>query len=266
MPHYPSWKVLIDKLCEACDVAPPGSEELSAGEAMEKAEECQVKDAHSYYQALTDIFSSIQTQQHAAILPLLQLPFACFVTTNFDPQLSRVARILRWNDPPRCYPNGLLVAGVGSREPPPVFYLHGHVENGANTLVLSESDYRAAYEESKIVPQFLGQLLQSFDVLFIGTRLSEPGVDRAFSILRRAREQAKSLGHDMAPHDRIVLIDAPSAHLEETAEGYREQDIEPLFYDASSGFAPIVQIVDTVQDLVDVGDDALSVSTLGAPV
>lgn len=256
---YPAWDELLDILCDDCGVDRlEGDARQSSKELQAKADECKEANGPKYRETLEEVFTAPKISIHTAINPLLRLPFNCFVTTNFDPQLSKTGADLGRTDC-RSYPDGLQTTAIGSAIPP-IYYLHGHASKGGETLVLAKSEFDEAYED--IIPLFLGQLFQSCDVVFMGAKLAEEGFDRVFEQLARARRRSQRIGYEIPERDRLILIGVPpSRDLEETGRGYVEQGVTPLFYDSSNDFVQLLEIIDGVRDLVGFVDMEVATAT-----
>lgn len=118
---------------------------------------------------------------------LAALPFAVYVTTNYDDLLTRALRhcqkdprreLCRWNryvkDEPSVFdPTSAFEPSIAN---PVVFHLHGH--NGVpESLVLSEDDYLDflvnASRQQDLIPPRIKRALTGSSLLFVGYRLAD---------------------------------------------------------------------------------------------
>jgi hypothetical protein len=91
MGQYPSWSALIADLCEACGLPADAEMARSTTDPNTLAHLTDVahdNDSEAYYQVLDTVFGHRVTDTRAAYDLLMRLPFASYVTTNFDPLLE----------------------------------------------------------------------------------------------------------------------------------------------------------------------------------
>jgi hypothetical protein len=190
--QFPSWSDLIGELCEACGLF---DEAVEARKTQDHETLTRLADAahdcnrESYHRKLDEIFGRRVTGTRAAYSLLVRLPFASYVTVNFDPLLgyegTKPEHKIRGI---RTLP-ALPVHELASRC---IFYLHGYIRDDRRSadhpLVLRHSEFQRAYDVSKsMLYGFLQQLLISYPVLFIGVGLGEPQLRRVFEICREIR-------------------------------------------------------------------------------
>jgi hypothetical protein len=262
---YPGWSDLLDLLCAASGVDPLDPGEREKPDALiDKAEECKQANPQAYGQVLESEFADKGATTHRSLIPILRLPFRAFVTTNFDPLLSNAASDLG-RVGYEAYPD-LQVAKVAETDRP-VFYIHGHVEQGAAHLVLARSDFEAAYETS--VSTFLSQLFLSYDVVFLGARLEEPDVVEVFRRLSKLRQLTLSMGRSSGERDRLILLPRVSDDVDrreatdEKETYYGELGIGTVFYPATSGHPELVRVITGVCDLASRAEEVEAVEPHG---
>jgi hypothetical protein len=209
MGYYPSWSDLIGELCEACGLL---NEAVDARGTQDHEVLTRLADAahecnrETYYRKLDEIFGRRVTGTRAAYSLLARLPFASYVTVNFDPLLGyegtkpehKIQGI-------RTLPH-LPVHELASRC---IFYLHGYIRDDRSSadhpLVLRHSEFQSAYDVSKsMLYGFLQQLLISYPVLFIGVGLEEPQLRRVFEICREIRRSIEE-AYGAPPPKRYIL-------------------------------------------------------------
>lgn len=188
---YPTWEETINSLCLACGVQCPASQERKGRHLIEKAEECKRANAQMYKTTLAGLFGGRVYRTRAAYELLLKLPFKAYVTTNFDPLLSREAAIRGYNNL-YAYPD-IHIRKLYEEEHP-IFYIHGLARHGdeprGDNLVLATSDFQDAYDGA--VRSFLDPLLQERPILFMGCRLDDEYTletfQRAHKFFKKIRE------------------------------------------------------------------------------
>jgi hypothetical protein len=207
--HYPSWSNLIGELCEACGLP---DEAIDARKTQDPdvlthlADVAHDHDREAYHRTLDEIFGRGVTGTRAAYSLLMRLPFASYVTVNFDPLLGyegmkpehdiRGVRTL-----PSLHAHELATRCV--------FYVHGYIRDGRRSadhpLVLRQSEFKRAYDVAKSpLHGFLQQLLISYPVLFIGVSLGEPQLKRVFEICRELRRSIEAEYGAPAPQRYIL--------------------------------------------------------------
>lgn len=218
--QYLTWPVLICRLCKACGVADPEAAlDADADDLMRMADAAYEQDRESYYRVLDDVFGRGVTGTRVAYGLLLRLPFAGYVTTNFDPSLEWESRIPE-RGIQRVYAlPSLKAAGLAERS---VFYIHGHLRDDRpaadHDIVLRQSEFDLHYGEESLLPGFLRELLSYHPILFIGTSLREPELNRIFEICRRIRKRIETKYSESAPPRYILL---PMVFRIEEADGVR---------------------------------------------
>lgn len=192
MNQYPSWSALVADLCEACDLPDKAADARTTRDIdllPRLADAAYASDPDAYNRKLDEIFGSRVTGTRAAYSLLARLPFASYVTVNFDPLLGYEGmksehKICGIRTLPSLQAHELAARCI--------FYVHGYIRGDRSSadhpLVLRESEFRRHYDASRsMLPGFLQQLLISYPVLFIGMGLGEPQLKRVFEICRDLR-------------------------------------------------------------------------------
>lgn len=115
--------------------------------------------------------NSKPTPLHKSLLSLFPTPDAVrIVTTNFDRHLSTVAQeLFPSNVEIYCAP--ALPLG---REFNGIIYLHGSVDKGQESLVVTDSDFGRAYLTDGWATRFLCEMFTKYTVLFVGYSHDDP--------------------------------------------------------------------------------------------
>jgi len=208
----------------------------------------------AYYTALGAHFGTLKP---ASLLynSLLSLPFASYITSNFDPLLAHSAGYNhnKCQLPPMAYPH-LDRAHVYNRA---IYYIHGHIAERhvplPNTIVLAQSEFDLAYAENSNILNFLIPTLENDPICFIGCGLKEPSIQRVFDICKknqvRRQELALANGASSVELPKRYIFSAKSEvltpsgeidHLESERvmrkeDGYYAQfDMQVIRYNAAS--------------------------------
>ncbi len=111
------------------------------------------------------------TRLHYSILSLFQSPATVrVVTTNFDRHFSIVAQKL-FKEDLEVYCGPALPLG---REFNGLVYLHGFVDKGAQSLVLTDADFGRAYLTEGWATRFLYDMFAKYTVVFVGYSHDDP--------------------------------------------------------------------------------------------
>jgi hypothetical protein len=208
MGQYPSWSELIADLCKACGRAADAETARYTKDPNTLATLADIahdNDSDAYYRVLDTVFGHRVTSTRAAYDLLMRLPFASYVTTNFDPLLEYESRKPDRNiGGIRALPS-LNVAEVSRRC---VFYIHGYIGEGRSAadhdLVRRQSEFSSGYSDQSTLFSFLHQLLIFHPVLFIGIGLDEPQLKRVFEICRQLRREIETQYRAIAPQRYIL--------------------------------------------------------------
>lgn len=173
--RYLSWKGLLQELSRF--VAERSGQAVNEEpDLYEWAEKCRAKlTKEDYIEFFQWQFGpdAARAQTDVTYQDLDQIPFTSIVTTNYDACLLHATRRglkREWH----CYPQldaTLLRAGH-------IFHIHGivHPEHPAayvRWIVFTKSDYLGAYRDDDVLSQFLYQLANNHDLVFIGFSLED---------------------------------------------------------------------------------------------
>ncbi|HEY0972276.1 MAG TPA: SIR2 family protein [Gemmatimonadales bacterium] len=180
---YPTWTELVRRLVERTsaelrsEAARQELDELmSAGRLREVADFCRSvlgeDGLHSMLCAELARRPGIQSATHRAVV---ETPFACIVTTNYDSLLED--GYARWGARgiPRA-PTGRDLAKLGTLLLDGAFFIlkaHGDLGD-AESIVLTAEDYRRIIHANPAFQAVLSSLLLTHAVLFVGYSLNDP--------------------------------------------------------------------------------------------
>ncbi|MBK8057472.1 MAG: SIR2 family protein [Gemmatimonadetes bacterium] len=165
---------------------------------------------------------------------LADLPFAKYLTTNYDPFIERaleaagtphVVDLCAWNPATRKHVAGERVRGGGGASPttdsdsvPLVYHLHG-VQEFPESMVLTEDDYLDFLAEIAMDPRCIrpdvSEVFAESSVLFLGYSLS----DITFRVIFRIALQQLQLNRQRA-HVAVQL--PPTGNSEEIAQAIQQ--------------------------------------------
>lgn len=246
---YPDWQSTIHMLCAACGYS---ASEISddVSRLMVIADNCRDANRNAYEEKLAELFGNIPATTRRAYRKLLSLPFAHYVTTNFDPLFADAAddehdkKVIERQEYPRINPLKL------DTKEPRLFHLHGLArENGTPcgaNLVFTASDFAKAYDRDMPVRIFVVQLLMNFSVLFIGCGLHEPSIQHVFNRVAKVRDH---LGLQARINESYMLISSSDLD-EKTNDDLRNMGVNPLVYRQSSNdYREIEEVLEEIRGL-----------------
>lgn len=214
---YPGWKETVNELCSACDVEPMDLSEKDPDVFMEKAEKCKENDLVAYHKTLARLFGEPPTsEKRFAFDYIMKLPFKCYITTNFDPLLHQTAKLFGYNNLIE-YPT--ILPAMLERYKKLICYLHGLARLDetitVEDLIITKSDFDAAYKEGGIISFFLLNLFTSFNVIFIGCSLNDEYIKETFRRTQKILEEIKLRGGTLLEHPKRYAI-LPKSYKEST--------------------------------------------------
>lgn len=201
---YPTWPELVNSICQGCGINCQVSDETSPPELLAAAENAKTTNQSVYYQIISSHFGKRPQGTSLLYRALLALPFQSYLTTNFDPLLAieSVTNHKQLPGLPRifCYPK-LDRRDVGAGA---IHYLHGYVEIdkplAPNTIVLATSEFEHAYGDGGPTMNIIVPTFDNDAICFVGCRLREPSLVKAFEICERHKV------------DRIKLLNGKACH------------------------------------------------------
>lgn len=223
---YARWGDFIRKLATKCGISIEGCLE-DVEQLLTIAEQAKLMNPAVYRQCIYQEYGT-EKAVPPIYMAIMALPFQCYMTTNFDPLLRIAARKPGQN--PRChaYPDLLVAYACGGA----LVYLHGLVENaddgepaGALNVVLSQSEFEAAYAPHSRLVSFLLQLVQAENLVFVGCGLREPLLNKVLTLCAaQEAEVAKAVaggGHTCRRPARYVIL----------PREYKMRDDRTIFHD-----------------------------------
>lgn len=249
---YPSWPDLVNALCLACRVDVEVARHSPVDDFLEAAESAKVNDEAAYYRCLGEHFGRAVESIPTIYQVLLSLPFASYLTINFDRLLATEARKAGDDGGLSLYAYPSLDRkNVGGRS---IHHLHGFIEQGGTPvdgqIVLAKSEFDEAYRATSNLMNFLVPTLENDPIVFVGCRLQEPGMETVFEIckehqLTRKQLVAASGASPSEPPPRFILLRQPtvmngngehdatrSEEERRKLQGfYENRDIQPVWYD-----------------------------------
>lgn len=212
---YPNWSALLKTLAREAGLAYTDVE-LSAGGrvALEIAESCK-RALPNYHAILQREFAPRAPGFTGLHVELIQMPFASYVTTNFDHCLEVAAEHVSKSPGIQIAP-AFTTTYVGRGD---IFYLHGRVprENDVGQcriewLRLTTDDYRQAYQEDPLIADLIGLAMKEAHTLFfVGYGLREEAVrevlDRALTQMTARNKWLENQGVGLGatrPHFALV--------------------------------------------------------------
>lgn len=204
IPEYPDWPKAINEICSACKVPPLTERTDDPSILMTKAEDCKKANLNVYCDKLGELFGTLKGSIRRAYSFLINIPFAGYITTNFDPNFLSVKGDKQLHSYPDIFAQ-YLGGGGGT-----IFYIHGLARIGdaptGENLVLASSDFNEAYEGSRGVAQaFLTSVLSTYHILFIGCDLKEPSMRAVFEKVNKIHQLLLSRRSSWSPPRRVAL-------------------------------------------------------------
>lgn len=233
-PIYPVWAPFLDGLIDnarADGLSTIRIEQLrtQTHRALYLAEELERERKSAFYTYIDETFGHdrnppAQTKTHEA---LMRLPFAAYVTINYDIGLTearrKITRFVSYHDMNGYGPKatnrwcGGVAAAFSSGEKE-ILHLHGRF-NEPNDIVLTLAQYQRAYETSH--KRILESLWKRQGLVLVGYGFADPWINFIASnaLIGLARDR---------PH--FALIGVPEDTWEERAFYERTYGLRPIFY------------------------------------
>jgi len=204
---YPGWGDLMRQVINATveiTGASTNREELerlvAQGKFAEVADQCRTVLGRTVFgQILRDALARDVAPPEATHRAIVDTPYACIVTTNFDTLLEDA--FARWSDfgIPKA-PTGMGLAQQGTLLLDGAFFIlkaHGTIQDDASMVFTSE-DYRRITHANPAFQSVMSALLLSHAVLFVGYSLSDPN----FRLLMDS--QLSTFGTDAPPRYALM--------------------------------------------------------------
>lgn len=188
IPDYPLWDDLILKLIKGCEYGEPLEDGLSKSEITERL---KTHDERKYWKTMRSAFARLENPRSIHRYHILaRIPFASYITTNFDPLLLDTLS-LHCNITYSQYP-WLPTGQHGKGE---VFFVHGRLDpdSHSNTLpeiVFAESEYVRAYDTAKTkLHTFLHSTLTEQPICFFGCGLADEYLKNVLRICKSINDE-----------------------------------------------------------------------------
>jgi len=191
------WKGLLGKLAssisrEASLQEHKGCEEMAKEGDYYVAEFVKAKYAPKYIGTLQEVFGKNVSPCNIHRI-LAQMPFAGFVTTNYDTLLEDACKEVSLEIIEGAYPNQESFAetmrqidGTSTENPsrPFIIHIHGRYREKADAcnLILTPSDYQEHYWEKDALRNFLEWLSNKYHLLFLGFSFRDMEIRRIFEL------------------------------------------------------------------------------------
>jgi len=249
---YHSWLDLVNSICERCGITRRVTRDSPTDELLYAAQDAKVSNKDAYYRFLGEHFGRSVDKIPVLYDLVLSLPFACYLTFNYDPLLALKARLSNSQCvfPVKAYPS------LDRRQmvPRSIHYLHGFIDVGTTpvegTIVLARDEFAEAYSDNSNLMNLIVPTLENDPVLFIGCGLREPSMPKIFAICKehqRKRQQimAESGTPPSNPPARYILLPRPAVtnevdvsdvdqsqiEIDRQQAYYSSLEIEPVWYE-----------------------------------
>lgn len=236
-PYIPSVKSLVTKMIEACGVVYDPRRPT-----WDFFEDAFGHNEEAYCHVIRELFGITPYWNSRMYEHIVEMPFASFVTLNYEDQMPDAFRkkypkdySSRFSVYP-IWPN-LRLADPCDFHRQHLVAIHGYRDEGhedwPNNIILKTSDYNLHYLSPQIGHKLFSwwkELLTSHPCIFIGTSLSEPGIEAVIkNLLSDDNPRFKQLVH-------LHLIDV------EPLKSQNGQMQEPIYPDPKKTFGVIKQL------------------------
>jgi len=209
---YPGWSELMTAIVR--EVAPVSAQAdltrlLEQGQFAQVADQCRrLLGSPHFYRVVRAHLGAPAEPPPATHRPIVDTPWKCIVTTNFDTLLED--SYARWSEHgvPRT-PTGTQLMHHGTLLLDGGFFIlkaHGTLED-ESSMVFTSEDYRRITHANPAFNQMLSAILLSSCVLFVGYSLSDP------NFLLLLEEQLSTFGAEVPR--RYILMEAVGKAAEE---------------------------------------------------
>src|SRR5258706_95368 len=174
---YPSLQKLLWEMARETKLADLQAKEIDENWAGDFQIIKNTVGIEQYQKTLGRIFDhkTRSVPYNPILINILNIPFCAFVTTNYDPCLEFASANLTAlaKSHSYSYPN-LPIAQLTQKH---IFHPHGYIEpknpNSINSIILSQDEFREAYEETQTTYMFFRALFDDLDILFVGFGLND---------------------------------------------------------------------------------------------
>lgn len=231
---YHSWFELVNTICERCGITRRVTRDSPIDDLLEAAHDAKLCNRDAYYRFLGEHFGRSVDSTPVLYDLLLSLPFASYLTVNYDPLLALKAQTARLQCvlPVNAYPSLDRRKMAASRS---IHYLHGFINVGTipieGTIVLARDEFAEAYSNNSSLMNLIVPTLENDPILFIGCGLREPAMPSIFAICKkhqqnRQRIMAESGKPHSNPPARFILLPRPEVTNEITISNVDQSLVE----------------------------------------
>ena len=202
-PPYPSWRNLVPQINAffgdngfngASEIAIPTLGEINdlpPAELQSIFQRFRDLNPKVYVDCIKAIFEADPGMANRCLVKILKMRPALIVTVNFDVAIEAAAADCGIEIDTRFFPK-MRYIGQDKENVPVVMHLHGkfHEElyEDPDRLILHTSAYRQWYEEGdQVIKHMFSEIFLRYDVVFIGTSLSEPEMADFFKAFQNHR-------------------------------------------------------------------------------
>jgi hypothetical protein len=235
----PLWDEYVEHLASVADryEAETGvliRKRLSSSHHLEAAtyyKQCILIPDGVKYQELGAPFSTTGSYSPDYLVPLVALPFAAIVTTNYDRALHDACNLaLQRGDQRRVKAPFHVELGDASMKQA-IFWkdffiarVHGRAEV-PTTMVIDADDYRRLLDQAPAYQEFLIHILKTYRCLFVGYSFVDPAIAKVFQLMRETMPP---------PYLRLHLALIPSNSSGPLEAQLAQFNIEALTYSADT--------------------------------
>jgi hypothetical protein len=166
-------------------------------------------------------------------LEISRIPFVAHITTNYDYCLENAAMVLGMQKTVQYYPE-LDITRLREGD---IFHIHGVIppenpEQFVGSVILSDRDYKTAYQPNTGLPRFLGTLSEFYNLVFIGYSLGDTDLTKVIRTTQLELEQRGQTEIQVGLGKRIPLNHYIIMHKDAqvNSEAFRELGLLPIFY------------------------------------
>lgn len=211
LSHFGSFKALYEAIAARYQMLPVNSalpENFDFSEGFENlTRESHLRDSVQDEVCLSLANeNAIPTEYHTRILQLTKK----IITTNFDRLFDKA--VPKSEKPIRTFCSPTFPVYEFNENFHGIVYLHGHIDR-PESLILSTSDFASAYTYPGFVSRFLGDILHSHEVLFIGYSVSDEPFQKLLKAVKRFKPSDRKLyvldceGKDFPPEVTVIQIE-----------------------------------------------------------
>jgi SIR2-like domain/CHAT domain len=249
---YPGWgdlmKTVVDgTAAQLGDVADRAALDalLAQGKFAEVADQCRTLLGRTFFgQLLRSVLARDAAPPEATHRAIVETPYACLVTTNFDTLLEDA--FARWSDfgIPKA-PTGMELSQHGTLLLDGAFFIlkaHGTIHDD-DSMVFTSEDYRRITHANPAFQAVMSSLLLTHAVLFVGYSLSDPNfrllIDSQLSTFGSDAPPRYALMENVGAAEKAILRRTTGIEVISFAQGAYGEVAGLLQYLAQASRAPV---------------------------